>query len=124
MTYDGTATIEKVHPLDGGLVRRKVRRDRRPGFPIESRASFYFRYVRETVAKQVRVFRMYLRYQRIYRRAVRGHAPGTVHDVAMRPAGREELASLELFTATKSAQAVAERAKLTAALRRPAVSEA
>jgi hypothetical protein len=124
MTFHGSATIENVHPLDGGLIRRKRRRDRRPGLPLESRVAFYARYAYDTVAKQLRLLRMYLRYQRCYRRAVGDRLRGAAHDVAMRPVRGEDLTRLELFTSTRSAKAVADRARLTAALRRPAVSEA
>ena len=34
--FYGCVTIEKIHPLEGGYLRRKVRRDRRPGLPIEN----------------------------------------------------------------------------------------
>ena len=37
--FYGCVTIEKIHPLEGGYLRRKVRRDRRPGLPIESPSS-------------------------------------------------------------------------------------
>src|SRR5262249_16731180 len=33
--------FEKMHPLKGGFLRRKSRRDRRPGFPIEPAWRFY-----------------------------------------------------------------------------------
>ena len=33
--FYGCVTLEKIHPLEGGYLRRKVRRDRRPGLPFE-----------------------------------------------------------------------------------------
>ena len=39
--FYGCVTIEKVHPLQGGYLRRKVRNDRRPGLPIENPLVFY-----------------------------------------------------------------------------------
>ena len=35
MWFWGCVTIEKIHPLEGGYLRRKVRTDRRPGLPVE-----------------------------------------------------------------------------------------
>src|SRR3954454_19844812 len=58
----GCVTLERVHPLQGGYLRRKVRTDRRPSFPVESPLAFYPRYAWETITKHVRlagiVFRM------------------------------------------------------------------
>ena len=43
--------FEGVHPLEGGVLRLKFRRDRRPGLPIESPLAFYPRLWRETARK-------------------------------------------------------------------------
>ena len=39
--FYGCVTIEKIHPLEGGYLRRKVRTDRRPGMAIENPVTFY-----------------------------------------------------------------------------------
>jgi hypothetical protein len=52
--FIGSIEIEKLHPLECGLIRRKYRRDRRPGLPIESRLTFYPRHYLDMAAKQVR----------------------------------------------------------------------
>jgi hypothetical protein len=52
--FIGSINIEKLHPLECGLIRRKYRRDRRPGLPIESRLAFYPRHYLEMATKQVR----------------------------------------------------------------------
>jgi radical SAM superfamily enzyme YgiQ (UPF0313 family) len=36
-------TSEGVHPIEGGFLRRKYRKDRRPGLPLENPISFYAR---------------------------------------------------------------------------------
>jgi hypothetical protein len=43
--------FETVHPLEGGAFRRKSRRDRRYGLPLESTLVFYPRYAREIALK-------------------------------------------------------------------------
>ena len=43
--FHGCMTLEGIHPLEGGYLRRKYRRDRRPGLPIESPLIFYPRYL-------------------------------------------------------------------------------
>jgi radical SAM superfamily enzyme YgiQ (UPF0313 family) len=45
---------EGVHPLEGGSIRRKYRRDRRPGMPIESPLVFYPRYWGWMISSNVR----------------------------------------------------------------------
>ena len=52
--FIGSLNIEKLHPLECGLIRRKYRRDRRPGLPIESRLTFYPRHYLDMVTKQFR----------------------------------------------------------------------
>src|SRR5262249_7732248 len=53
--FSSYLAVENVHPLQGGIFRLKYRRDRRPSFPVESALVFYPRYVREIVAKHVRL---------------------------------------------------------------------
>ena len=50
MFFFGTfVPFEKVHPLQGGLFRRKYRHDRRLGLPVEPRWSFYPKYLYQTL---------------------------------------------------------------------------
>jgi hypothetical protein len=50
---------EKVHPLQGGFFRRKVRTQRRPGLPLENPLIFYPRRLAEIVTTHVRLVRYY-----------------------------------------------------------------
>ena len=52
--FRGAVEIEDIHPLECGALRRKYRRDRRSGMPIESRLAFYPRHWTDTVLKQFR----------------------------------------------------------------------
>ena len=65
LAFSAVPRIERIHPLEGGLFRRKYRRDRRPEMPLESRLVFYSRYAREIVSKHVRFATMYGHYRRI-----------------------------------------------------------
>lgn len=62
---------DKVHPLQGGLFRRKVRKDRRPGMPIESWWSFYPRRTWETISIQAKTAALGWQLWRIMKKAVR-----------------------------------------------------
>jgi radical SAM superfamily enzyme YgiQ (UPF0313 family) len=105
--FQAPAAVEGVHPLEGGLFRRKRRRDRRPGMPVESPFVFYPRYGWEIASKLARFAAMYWRYWRIYKRVQRG--PGPDLDVAMMPVREGDFDALELFTATQAARTVVEK---------------
>jgi radical SAM superfamily enzyme YgiQ (UPF0313 family) len=81
--FYGMQKIEGIHPLDAGLVRRKSRKDRRPGFPIESPIVFYPRYFWETVTKSIRLFTLYRRYKRILVRVENTPEKHTYTDTAL-----------------------------------------
>ena len=84
--FYGMQRIEGIHPLQGGLFRRKYRKDRRPGFPIESPMVFYPRYLWETIIRSVRLFTLLRRYKRILARVEATPAKHTYMDVALTPA--------------------------------------
>jgi radical SAM superfamily enzyme YgiQ (UPF0313 family) len=107
--FQAPPRIEGIHPLEGGIFRRKYRRDRRPGMPVENPFVFYPRYWWETAMKLVRFGAMWWGYWRIYKRVQRG--PGPVGDVAMLPVAAGELDALELFTHTPAARTAAENRK-------------
>ena len=56
--FGSSVPIEGVHPLQGGLLRRRYRLDRRPGMPIEPVWLFYPKYAAEFLTKTARQFRM------------------------------------------------------------------
>jgi radical SAM superfamily enzyme YgiQ (UPF0313 family) len=107
--FHAPARVERVHPLEGGIFRRKFRRDRRPGFPVESPFVFYPRYGWEIALKVARFAALWWRYWRIYRRVLRD--PRTEPDIAMVPVEAGELDALELFTHTPAARTVAVQRK-------------
>ena len=95
--------IEGIHPLQGGLVRRKYRRDRRPGLPIESPMVFYPRYLWKTITKSLRLFALLRCYKRILARVNITSAKYAYLDVALTQATKEDLHTLEIFKATEGA---------------------
>jgi hypothetical protein len=95
--------IEGIHPLQGGLVRRTYRRDRRPGLPIESPMIFYPRYLWQTITKSFRFLALLWCYKRILTRVEKTPAKYTYQDVALTAATKEDLHTLEIFKATERA---------------------
>jgi len=97
--------IEGLHPLEGGIFRRKYRRDRRAGMPIEPAAIFYPRYGAETLVKAIRYGWMVFQAYRIYRRVERDKAKAAYTDLAITPADESELETLAMFTETSGGEA-------------------
>jgi hypothetical protein len=72
-----TLIQEKVHPLQGGYFRRKIRTSRRVGLPRENPVSFYPRRVGEVVTTHAKLAAFYLYLHRIRRRVERDPGPYT-----------------------------------------------
>jgi hypothetical protein len=111
--FHAVPRLERVHPLEGGLFRRKVRRDRRAGMKLENHVSFYSRYAWEMLSKHVRFIGMYLQYRGALKRALRDKH--SVIDTAMTPVEQSEFAMLEMYSATRGAKSLVEKR-----MRRPA----
>jgi radical SAM superfamily enzyme YgiQ (UPF0313 family) len=107
LSFHAPPRLEGVHPLEGGMFRRKYRRDRRPGLPRESPLAFYARFGWESLVKYARFAGLYGRYRWTLHKVVRDPRPYT--DLALQPPRLEDLGALELFTATESARAAAQK---------------
>src|SRR5215467_9775340 len=68
MVFSGATTVEDVHPLQLGAVRRKVRTQRRHGMPLESPWVFYPRRVAEMLSAGVRWGYLAIRLRRLRKR--------------------------------------------------------
>jgi radical SAM superfamily enzyme YgiQ (UPF0313 family) len=107
ISFHAQPLFENVHPLEGGMFRRKYRRDRRPGLRLEGRLAFYAKYGWEILSKHARFVPFYLRYRRTLRRVL--HDPRPYSDLAIAPMPDGELPELELFTATAGGLAARDR---------------
>ncbi len=107
--------LEKVHPLQGGYFRRKVRRDRRPGLPLENPLIFYPRVYGTIALNHLRVGLLALKLWKL-RRELR-HSPDARNymDQALTPPTEADLDDLEMFNTTESARAAGDKAKARAA---------
>jgi hypothetical protein len=102
--FKGSIEHEGIHPLEGGFVRRKSRRDRRPGLALENVWVFYPKYIAETAVKLVRWATLYLRLRVIYLRIKRDPRKNEYTDLAITPVVEDEVETRELFQ-TEAAQA-------------------
>src|SRR5262249_40443220 len=77
--------FEGVHPLEGGALRLKFRRDRRFGMPLESPFVFYPRYWAETAGKLWRYWRLYRKFKPILDEALNAPDRAAYSDLAIAP---------------------------------------
>jgi radical SAM superfamily enzyme YgiQ (UPF0313 family) len=90
--------LENVHPYQGGYLRRKHRKDRRPSLPIESPFLFYPRYVADLLYKHFKLAQAIWRYRPFAKRLRRDPAARNYTDAALTPVADDESESLDLFT--------------------------
>jgi hypothetical protein len=104
-----TVTFEGVHPLEGGALRLKFRRDRRHGLPLENPLVFYPRYVGETVAKAWHYWRIYRRFKSILDEALAAPDRWSYSDLAIAKPRADEFEALDLYHATSGGEAALAR---------------
>ncbi len=108
---------EGVHPLEGGALRLKSRRDRRSGLPLESPLVFYPRYWGETAIKAVKYLRFFLRTRGLLKEALEAPDRYAYTDLAIAPPKEDEFEALELYHATSGGEAALDRKKLGDSIR-------
>jgi tRNA A37 methylthiotransferase MiaB len=97
VVFRGMPLIEHVHPLQGGYLRRKIRRTRRPGSPSAQALLFYPGYWIGTLAKLGRFVLLVWQVNQIRRRVLREHASNAYTDVAIAKLPREAEDRLEML---------------------------
>jgi tRNA A37 methylthiotransferase MiaB len=83
LCYYGSYRFEKVHPLQCGILRRKVRHTRRPGFPKENPLLFYPRRLWETLSTYLAMGIYHLGLERVRRRIDRDPKAAAYTDAAL-----------------------------------------
>jgi radical SAM superfamily enzyme YgiQ (UPF0313 family) len=96
--------LEDVHPYQGGYLRRKYRKDRRPGLPVESPFVFYPRYAAGLLYKHFKLAQAVWRYRPFVKKLRRDPAARNYTDAALAPVADEEIDSVETFTAGGAAK--------------------
>ncbi len=119
--------FEGVHPLEGGALRLKFRRDRRLGMRRENPLLFYPRYVGETLFKAWRYWRVYKRFKATLDETLAAPDRWTYTDLAIAPPQTDEFEALDLYHATSGGEAALARMRRDDAIRgsaHPAVEHA
>ena len=110
-------SFEDVHPLEGGAFRRKSRRDRRYGMPIESALVFYPRYLGEIGVKAWRYWSVYRRAGKILKEVLRAPDRRSYADLSIMPPLEDEFDRLGLYQQTRGGAVALERKRREDALR-------
>lgn len=95
--FNGCIDIEGIHPLEGGFLRRKHRKSRRSGLPLENPLVFYPKTFFETLWKQIRWISLYSRLRLIYRKVRKDPKKLEYMDLALEPVTDNETETRELF---------------------------
>ena len=99
----GSILIEKVHPLECGIVRRKIRTQRRPGMKIENPLLFYPRRVAESLTSGVRWAQLFLKFRPALKRVKADESARAYTDLALSASSDEELNEMDLIQVFKGA---------------------
>ncbi|MGZ5825824.1 MAG: B12-binding domain-containing radical SAM protein [Croceibacterium sp.] len=97
--------IERIHPLESGMVRRRRRLSRRPGYPLEPALLFYPRFALETGRKVMAYLSHYRRWKRACRQILSDPGRLSYSDIAIRPQMPDEAEALDLFHETAGGEA-------------------
>ena len=119
--FASSVPLENVHPLQGGLVRRKYRLDRRPGMPIEPIWLFWPKFGWNLASKLARASRFLVWLHVTNRRIQASSDRYTYADQALAPVLDDEAETRELLTHSDAARQAVEHerkiAQLTNAVR-------
>jgi radical SAM superfamily enzyme YgiQ (UPF0313 family) len=83
LTFYGSRRFEKVHPLQAGIFRRKLRRTRRPGLPVENPVLFCCKRMWEILSTYTRAAIYYFWLERLRKRIDREPNASSYTDVAI-----------------------------------------
>jgi hypothetical protein len=101
--------FEGVHPLEGGAIRLKYRRDRRSGMKIENPLLFYVKYWGGTALKLLNYARVYFRCKAMLDAALKAPDRWTYSDIAIAPPKADEFEAMALYHQTAGGEAALQR---------------
>ena len=111
LTFSTTVRLEKVHPLQSGLLRLKRPSERRPGLPRVNPWVFWPGFAWETLRKHADLALTVWRLARLRRAIERDPEARAYMDQALTPLREDDDGMLDLLTKTTGAQAALARAR-------------
>jgi hypothetical protein len=92
--FQAAIKVEKLHPLESGVFRRKVRNQRRYGMPQVNPLLFYPHRVLEATRNIAEMIGLYLRCRRVWKRVARDPNRRFYTDLALQPVTEDEITDL------------------------------
>jgi radical SAM superfamily enzyme YgiQ (UPF0313 family) len=114
--FSTTVRIEKVHPLQDGILRLKHPSERRPTLPRVNPWTFWPHFVWETAAKQAMTLRMIIKLLLLKRAVERDPDARSYMDQALTAVGDDQDETLDLLTKTTGARAAVAHSRKIAEL--------
>jgi radical SAM superfamily enzyme YgiQ (UPF0313 family) len=108
--------LEKVHPLQSGLIRMTHPAERRPGLPTESFLPFYLRYIRQLLVRNGAFLRTTWWILKTARRIARDPNRHSYMDLSLTPVQDDEDETFDYLTKTDGAKAAIDHLKKVAEL--------
>ena len=99
----GAILIEKVHPLECGIIRRKIRKQRRPGMKLENPFVFYPRRVVESLSSGFRWAQLFLKFRPALKRVKADKSAKEYTDLALSRSTDQEQDEMDLIQVFKNA---------------------
>jgi len=98
-----------IYPLETGMIRRRYRRDRRPGMPLENPLVFYTRHWGGQVVTYAKILAMFAKIHLWVRRLERDPNAKSYTDEALRPT--DDYEHQEMYQLSEAARKAGEKAK-------------
>jgi radical SAM superfamily enzyme YgiQ (UPF0313 family) len=98
-----------IHPLEGGYLPLKSRKDRRPGLPRENPLVFYPKYLAELAVFHFHLIRLERQLSRIVRRIESDPKRSEYTDIALTPPDKSDYDNLDLFQVTTGGMEAVEK---------------
>jgi hypothetical protein len=99
----GSILIENVHPLECGIVRRKIRKQRRPGMKLENPIVFYPRRLVESLTSGTRWALLFLKFRPALKRVKEDKNAKAYTDLALSPVSEAEQNDMDIIQVFKDA---------------------
>src|SRR5262245_41555526 len=99
----GAILIEKVRPLECGIIRRKIRKQRRPGMKIENPIVLYPRRALESLTSGFGWAQLFLRFRPALKRVKADKSAKEYTDLALSRSTDQELDEMDLIQVFKNA---------------------
>jgi hypothetical protein len=105
LRFSTTIHVEKLHPLQDGIVRLKNPSERRPGLPATNPWVFWPQFVWETIRKQAAAIAALVKLKLLARAIERDPNARAYMDQALTPVHDDDDETLDLMTKTTGARA-------------------